>query len=215
MVQKLLREGSRRVVMALVLGIVGVLVAPAALAAARVPSGGGPVGPYADLLVATATEDLQYPWASLPTPVTGVLASRSSARVEALRVLEAAQAQAAIEAYQAALRAATAKAASSAGGGGGTRATERSGGRCNGDFACFKPCTLDIESDGNYGAVSPGGTYRGAWQFDQPTWNGAVARAGYPEWSGRDPAQAPPGVQDAAARQLYSERGNQPWGGRC
>lgn len=212
MVQELVRGGSRRLMVALVLGLVGVVLAPAA-ASARSTSGGGPVGPFADLLVSTATEDLQYPWASLPTPVTGVLASRSSARVEALRALEAARAQAAIEAYQAALRAATAKTTSTSGG--GSSAAGRSSGRCNGDFDCFKPCTLDIESDGNYGAVSPGGTYRGAWQFDQSTWNGAVARAGYPEWSGRDPAQAPPGVQDAAAHQLYRERGNQPWGGRC
>lgn len=87
--------------------------------------------------------------------------------------------------------------------------------RCAGDFACFKECTLRIESGGNYSAVDPSGTYRGAWQFDQRTWNGAVSRAGYEEWSGVSPDQAPPDIQDAAAAQLYSERGNQPWGGRC
>lgn len=211
MLQKLVHEVGRRLPVVLALGLVGMLLAPAAGASTRPPAGGGPVGPYADLLVTTATDDLQFPWSSLPTPVTGVLASHAVARLDALRALEAARAQAAVEAYQTALAAAAARTATGTGSG---RATS-SGGRCNGDFDCFKPCTLDIESDGNYGAVSPGGTYRGAWQFDQRTWNGAVARAGYPEWAGQDPAQAPAGVQDAAARQLYRERGNQPWGGRC
>jgi hypothetical protein len=83
--------------------------------------------------------------------------------------------------------------------------------------AAFLACTRAHESEtaGGYAAVSPGGTYRGAYQFDQTTWNGAVARAGHPEYSGTDPATAPPTVQDAAATQLHHERGNQPWGGRC
>ena len=91
------------------------------------------------------------------------------------------------------------------------------GGSCAGDVACFLECTIDHESrtSGVYDAVSPGGTYRGAYQFDQPTWDGAVSRAGFPEWVGRPPNEAPAYVQDAAAAQLYAERGNQPWGGRC
>jgi len=88
-------------------------------------------------------------------------------------------------------------------------------GSCNGDFDCFKPCTFAHESGGNYAIVSPGGTYRGAWQFDQGTWNNAVTNAGYGEWAGRPANEAPPEIQDAAARWLYSMRGNQPWGGRC
>lgn len=89
---------------------------------------------------------------------------------------------------------------------------------CGGDFdGCFKDCTISHESltSGVYGAVSPGGTYRGAFQFAQGTWNNAVAAAGYPEWVGRPANEAPPHVQDAAARYLYSVAGNQPWGGRC
>lgn len=86
--------------------------------------------------------------------------------------------------------------------------------RCNGDFSCFKDCTLPIESGGNY-ANTNNPTYRGAWQFDQNTWRGAVTRAGFPDWAEQDPAGAPPNVQDAAALQLYQERGNQPWAGRC
>lgn len=164
-----------------------------------------PAPTYGQLLVQTAAEDLRLPWLSIPRAVSGVLGTRSAARVEALRALEERLRAAVADAYAAALRADRAEPIPG----------RRTSSSCNGDFDCFKPCTLDIESEGNYGAVSPDGRYRGAWQFDQPTWNGAVSRAGYPEWSGRDPASAPPHVQDAAARQLYSERGNQPWGGRC
>jgi two-component system chemotaxis response regulator CheB len=89
------------------------------------------------------------------------------------------------------------------------------GSRCAGEFACFKECTLDIESDGNYGAVSPGGTYRGAWQFDQTTWDSNSAASGRGDLVGVDPATAVPGDQDAIAHELYQRRGNQPWGGRC
>lgn len=75
------------------------------------------------------------------------------------------------------------------------------------DFAALARC----ESGGNPRAVSRSGRYRGAYQFDQATWDGAVTRAGRPEWAGRPPDTAPPEVQDAAARQLYAERGRQPW----
>jgi hypothetical protein len=163
---------------------------------------------FATELVDTAVEDLALLDDSVPALTTGVLGARADTtdRMHRYVAQRRAAAQAAFLAARA--RALAAARASSAGSG-------RSTGRCNGDFACFKPCTLEIESHGNYAAISPGGTYRGAWQFDQSTWNGAVARAGHPEWSNRDPAQAPPHVQDAAARQLYAERGNQPWGGRC
>lgn len=87
-------------------------------------------------------------------------------------------------------------------------------GPCGQDFECFKACTIAIESGGNY-ATNTGNGHFGAFQFNQQTWDGAVARAGYPEWVGRPASEAPPSVQDAAARQLWSERGTQPWGGRC
>lgn len=85
----------------------------------------------------------------------------------------------------------------------------------SGDVQAFLACTREIESHGNYEDVDSTQTYWGAYQFDQGTWNGAVTRAGFPEWAGQPPNGAPPAVQDAAAIQLYSERGNQPWGGRC
>jgi len=90
-------------------------------------------------------------------------------------------------------------------------------GRCNGDVACFLACTRAHESDtsGGYGAVSAGGTYRGAYQFAQPTWDAAVAGAGYGEYAGIPADQAPPEVQDAAAAHLYTQVGTRPWGGRC
>jgi hypothetical protein len=59
------------------------------------------------------------------------------------------------------------------------------------------------ESGGNYQAVSPGGTYRGAYQFDRQTWQ-SVGGTG-------DPATAPPEEQDARAQRLYDQRGNTPW----
>ncbi len=58
------------------------------------------------------------------------------------------------------------------------------------------------ESGGNYQDDTGNGFY-GAYQFDQGTWNGL----GYP---GR-PDQAPPAMQDQAARQLQASRGWEPW----
>jgi len=178
-------------------------IASIGVARADEASDPGTVSAYADVLVEAAASDLEFPLHAVPDSFVGVLGTR----VESIRKLTefvAARRLAAMAAWVEAYRAAQRRPAASG----------RSSG-CNGDFACFKACTLEIESHGNYAAVSPGGTYRGAWQFDQSTWDGAVARAGYPEWSGRDPATAPPGMQDAAAHQLYLERGNQPWGGRC
>ena len=90
-------------------------------------------------------------------------------------------------------------------------------GACNGDVDCFLACTRAHESDtsGGYGAVSSGGTYHGAYQFQQNTWDAAVAGAGYGEYAGLPADQVPPEVQDAAAAHLYSVSGNNPWGGRC
>ena len=66
------------------------------------------------------------------------------------------------------------------------------------------------ESGGNYSATNPGGTYRGAYQFNRQTWN-SVAGRHYPRLSGVDPAAAAPADQDAMARALWSERGRQSW----
>ena len=66
------------------------------------------------------------------------------------------------------------------------------------------------ESTDNYGAVNPSGTYRGAYQFDQRTWDDVAGRH-FPWLIGRDPATVEPWWQDAMARALYAERGAQPW----
>ncbi len=68
----------------------------------------------------------------------------------------------------------------------------------------------ECESTHDYTVTSPSGTYRGAYQFDQPTWNG-VADRHFPWLHGLDPATVDPWWQDAMARALYSERGAQPW----
>lgn len=58
------------------------------------------------------------------------------------------------------------------------------------------------ESGGNY-ANKNNSLYRGAYQFSYETW---ANNGGY-----RDPADAPPSLQDAAAAALYQRRGWQPW----
>jgi membrane-bound lytic murein transglycosylase MltF len=59
------------------------------------------------------------------------------------------------------------------------------------------------ESGANPRAISPGGRYRGAWQFDASTWRG-VGGVG-------DPAAAPFPEQAYRAWRLYLLRGAQPW----
>lgn len=68
----------------------------------------------------------------------------------------------------------------------------------------------NCESGNNPASRSPGGKYMGLYQFDQRTWNGtsAVIRLGY---RGVAPSAAPRSVQDAAAADLYQDRGWRPW----
>ena len=79
-----------------------------------------------------------------------------------------------------------------------TQAVPFSGGG-GGNLAAIRAC----ESSGNYAAVSPDGLYRGAYQFDLPTWQ-SVGGSG-------DPAVASAAEQDARASQLWSQRGSSPW----
>jgi resuscitation-promoting factor RpfB len=74
-----------------------------------------------------------------------------------------------------------------------------SGGGAGGSLAAIRAC----ESSGNYGAVSANGRYRGAYQFDQQTWQ-SVGGSG-------DPASASASEQDARASRLRSQRGSNPW----
>lgn len=59
------------------------------------------------------------------------------------------------------------------------------------------------ESGGNYSIVSRSGRYRGAYQFDIPTWR-SVGGSG-------DPAAASPAEQDYRALLLLRARGTRPW----
>ena len=59
------------------------------------------------------------------------------------------------------------------------------------------------ESGGDPTAVSPDGTYRGKYQFDQQTWE-SVGGTG-------DPAAAPEAVQDEMAARLQAQQGSNPW----
>jgi hypothetical protein len=73
-------------------------------------------------------------------------------------------------------------------------------------WAALRAC----EASGDYSAVSSQGRFRGAYQFDQATWD-LIAREHFPELVGVDPAAASPADQDAVALALYRIRGTSPW----
>lgn len=66
------------------------------------------------------------------------------------------------------------------------------------------------ESGNNYSALSPGGWYRGAYQFAQSTWDW-VAASYYPHLVGVDPAVAAPADQDMMALKLFEVGGAGHW----
>jgi Transglycosylase-like domain len=59
------------------------------------------------------------------------------------------------------------------------------------------------ESGDDPTAISPGGTYRGKYQFDQSTWESVGGHG--------DPAAAPAAEQDYRAALLYARSGPGPW----
>jgi peptidoglycan hydrolase-like protein with peptidoglycan-binding domain len=61
----------------------------------------------------------------------------------------------------------------------------------------------ECESGGNPRAVSPGGKYRGKYQFTLETWR-SLGGSG-------DPAEAPEWLQDRLALNLYRLKGTAPW----
>ncbi len=79
----------------------------------------------------------------------------------------------------------------------------------------FLQCVLQTESGGNYGAVSPGGTYMGGFQFSQATWNEAAELAGMPQLVNVPPNEATPAGQDDLAIALYEADGQQSWNDSC
>lgn len=66
------------------------------------------------------------------------------------------------------------------------------------------------ESSGNYGAISPTGNYRGAYQFSIQTWDW-IAGIYHERLVGVDPATAAPADQDVMAQSLYDLRGRGQW----
>jgi Transglycosylase-like domain/Putative peptidoglycan binding domain len=61
----------------------------------------------------------------------------------------------------------------------------------------------ECESGGNPRAVSPGGRYRGKYQFSLSTWRNLGGTG--------DPAEAPEWLQDRLALKLYRQSGTAPW----
>ncbi len=73
------------------------------------------------------------------------------------------------------------------------------GGPTDAQWEALRAC----ESGGDYGAINATGKYRGAYQFDMPTWQ-SVGGVG-------DPAEATPAEQDERATLLFQRRGASPW----
>jgi hypothetical protein len=61
----------------------------------------------------------------------------------------------------------------------------------------------ECESGGDPRAISPGGTYRGKYQFSRLTWRNLGGTG--------DPADAPEWLQDRLALKLYRQSGTAPW----
>jgi hypothetical protein len=81
----------------------------------------------------------------------------------------------------------------------------------------FLVCTRYHEAiyAGDYGAKSPGGQYRGAYQFDQTTWDHVALHLGRAELVGVDVATTPSWIQDLFAYTLYKWQGASHWNYRC
>lgn len=76
------------------------------------------------------------------------------------------------------------------------------------NWAALRRC----ESGGNYRSVSRSGKYRGAYQFDQRTWNDVASGAAQRrDLINRRPNEATTHEQDYFAQLLYRSRGRKPW----
>lgn len=68
-------------------------------------------------------------------------------------------------------------------------------------------CIRHYESGHNYRAISPYGSFRGAYQFSQSTFDSV----GPDRLDGIRANKAPKFLQDLKARKVYRKRGLQPW----
>jgi len=148
----------------------------------------------------------------LATAVAQQAAAQAAAAAAAVRAAQAAAAASAASAARAAaVAAASARSHDSA-----TTAPAPTSGGADPALNPFLQCVVQVESGGNYGAVSPNGLYMGAFQFSQATWNMAAQAAGRPDLVGVPPNQASKADQDTVAVALYALDGEQPWlGDRC
>ena len=76
----------------------------------------------------------------------------------------------------------------------------------------FLECTRRYESKfaGGYAAVSPGGQYRGAYQFDRDTWDEIARHVGRDELVGVDPAAARRSIKTSSRRASTTGRAPSP-----
>ncbi len=144
-------------------------------------------------------------------------AAQAAAAAAAVRAAQAAAAAAAVRAAQAAASRATASTTQPAASAASTAVQVIAVSTSSGDPSLppFLQCVLQAESSGNYGAVSPGGTYMGGFQFSQATWNEAAQLAGMPQLINVPPNEASPAEQDDLAIALYDADGEQPWNDSC
>ncbi len=165
--------------------------------------------------LANSARQTEVQLASKQSQITGQL----TAAVAQQQVAQAAAAAAAVRAAQAkAAAAATTSATSRAPSAAATVAPQGSAATTSsGDPALppFLQCVLQVESGGNYQAVSPGGTYMGGFQFSQATWNEAAQLAGMPQLINVPPNEATPAEQDDLAIALYNADGEQSWDDSC
>jgi hypothetical protein len=171
--------------------------------------------------LANAARQTEVQLASKQSEITGQLA----VAVAQQQVAQAAAAAAAIRAAQAAAASPTSPAASrtptsttqptpsaTSTAAQGSAASTSSG---DPSLPPFLQCVLQTESGGNYGAVSPGGTYMGGFQFSQATWNEAAELAVMPQLINVPPNEATPAGQDDLAIALYEADGQQSWNDSC
>ncbi len=175
-----------------------------------------------------ATTNQEATLANAARQTEGQLASKQSEITGELTAAVAQQQAAQAAAAAAAVRAAEAKAAAAAATAITSRASAPPSGislslsgsavsTSSGDPSLppFLQCVLQAESGGNYGAVSPGGTYMGGFQFSQATWNEAAQLAGMPQLINVPPNEATPAQQDDLAIALYDADGEQSWNDSC
>jgi hypothetical protein len=171
--------------------------------------------------LANAARQTEVQLASKQSEITGQLA----VAVAQQQAAQAAAAAAAVRAAQAAAASPTSPAASRtptsttqpAPSATSTAAQGSAASTSSGDpsLPSFLQCVLQAESGGNYGAVSPGGTYMGGFQFSQATWNEAAQLAGMPQLINVPPNEATPADQDDLAIALYAADGGQSWNDSC